>query len=103
MKNVLFQITLPTARKLGGPLPVEEIRDYTLELSADAGASFTPVGVLPASTLEVPVNDLPFSDQYIVRGFCSDIADRDGDPIDVPFVVADDSPPGTLTINVAFP
>ena len=101
MKNIIISWVLPTTRQLGGALPVAEIRDAEIELSADAGATYTLVGQFPPATLEVPVNDLPFSDQYIARGRCFDTADQPGNWYEAPFVLADDSPPGDLEVTIA--
>lgn len=100
MRNILINWVLPTTRQLGGPLPVSEIKFATIELSGDAGASFAPVGDFPPPQLSVPVADLPFSDQYIVRGRVEDITDQPGAYVEVPFTVDDNSPPGVLVITV---
>lgn len=101
MKNIIIQVTLPTTRQLGGPLPVDQILHSEIELSADAGASYSLVEKLPPNVLETPVNDLPVSDQYIARGRVQDTAGVDGNWIEVPFEIVDDSPPGDLVINIA--
>jgi len=101
MKSILIQWVLPIVRQLGGPLPIEEIRDAEIELSADAGASYSTVGIFQSGVLQTPVADLPFSDQYIVRGRCYDIADQPGNWFEVPFTLGDDSPPGDLVITIA--
>lgn len=102
MKNIIIQWVLPTVRQQGGPLPVEEILHATIELSADAGLSYSPVGVgdyVPA-VLEVPVNDLPFSDQYIARGRTVDVAGQPGNWFEAPFTLGDDSPPGDMIVSI---
>jgi hypothetical protein len=43
---------------------------------------------------------LPASDQYVVRGWVTDTDNQTGNPVSVPFAIADDSPPGDLTIEV---
>lgn len=101
MKTALISWMLPTTRQEGAPLPVGEIQDVTIKLSADGGANFSDVGVFTPDVLEVPVADLPSSDQYVVRGFATDTAGKGGSVIDVPFVIADDSPPGDLEISIA--
>jgi hypothetical protein len=103
MKNILIQWVLPTTRQGGGPLPIAEIKHVTLELSANAGVDWSPLGNFPPATLEAPVNDLPFSDQYAVRGFVVDVTDQAGNTETVPFVVDDGSPPGDLVVSVTFP
>jgi hypothetical protein len=104
MKNILISWVLPTNRQQGGPLPVEEIRGVLIEVSADNGANFSPVGgEFPPTTLSVAVNDLPFSDQYQVRGTVIDTLDQAGNAVVVPFTISDSSPPGDLSIEVTFP
>jgi len=100
MKNIIINWVLPTTRQQGGALPVEDIRDAVIELSADAGASFSLIGQFVPGQLSVPVNDLPFSDQYIVRGRCFDNANQPGLWTETPFALSDDSPPGDLVITV---
>ena len=101
MKNIIISWILPTTRQQGGALPVEEIQHVTLELSANGGVDWSPLGDFPPATLETPVNDLPFSDQYQVRGYAVDTALQPGNVVTVPFVVADDSPPGDLEVTIA--
>lgn len=100
MKNIIINWVLPTIRQLGGPLPISQIRDVEIELSADAGASFSGLGFFLSDQLSTPVNDLPFSDQYMVRGRCFDTADQSGGWVVVPFTLADNSPPGDLSITI---
>lgn len=102
MKNIVIAWSLPTTRQQGGNLPVDEILHADIELSADAGVSYTAVGgpYIP-TVLEVPINDLPFSDQYIARGRAVDTLNQPGNWTEVGFVLADDSPPGDMIVNVA--
>lgn len=103
MKNILISWILPTTRQAGGPLDPADIQHVTLHMSADGGTNWASINDFAPDVLETPVNDLPFSDQYIVRGRVVDVADQAGDWVAVPFVLADDSPPGDLSINVTFP
>ncbi len=103
MKNILITWVLPTTRQLGAPLPVSEILNAHIELSANGGADFSSIGDFDPATLSVPVNDLPFSDQYVVRGNVVDTDDQPGNFVAVAFTVADDSPPGDLVITIEFP
>jgi hypothetical protein len=100
MKNVTISWVLPTTRQEGGPLPVDEIQHATIELSADGGANFSPIGQFAPDVLSTPVNDLPVSDQYVVRGWVTDTVGQNGNQVSVPFAIADDSPPGDLSIEV---
>lgn len=101
MKSIIIQWVFPTIRQLGGPLPVEEIKHAEIELSADGGATYTPIDTFTPDVLEVPVADLPFSDQYIARGRVQDTADKLGNWKEAPFTLSDDSPPGDLTVTIA--
>lgn len=103
MRNVIINWVLPTTRKLGGPLPESEIQHVVIEMSADAGASYSLIGDFPPAELSVPVNDLPFSDQYVVRGTVVDTDLQPGNSVTQSFVVSDTSPPGDLVITIEFP
>lgn len=101
MKSMRISWTLPTVREQGGPITPAEIGEVEIELSADGGVNYTPVGSFPSDTLETIVADLPFSDQYVVRGRAIDTAAQAGVWTSLPFTVADTSPPGALNISVA--
>lgn len=82
-------------------MPVEDISDVTMELSANAGVDYASIGgPFATDVLEAPVNDLPFSDQYVVRGRVTDTNGNPGNFVEVPFTIGDDSPPGDLVITV---
>lgn len=100
MKNIIINWVLPIIRQQGGALSIGEIRDVDIELSADAGASYSSLGPFTTDVLSVPVSDLPFSDQYVARGRCYDTANQPGNWFEVPFALADDSPPGDLEITI---
>ena len=100
MKNIIISWLLPTIRQAGGPLAPTDIANVELELSADGGANFAAIGLFPPATLETPVNDLPFSDQYQVRGRAYDLDGRVGNWTTESFVLSDNSPPGGLVITV---
>ena len=58
-KDVQVTWDLPTSRTGGGLLPVEDIRETQVEMSADGGANFTPLtSVAPDGTQEVNVPEL---------------------------------------------
>jgi hypothetical protein len=101
MKSMRISWTLPTVREQGGAITPTEIEAVEIELSADAGANFSPVGSFPSDTLETIVADLPFGDTYVVRGRAIDISAQAGQWTVTPFVVSDTSPPGALGIDVA--
>ena len=101
MKSVRISWTLPTVREQGGPITPAEIGEVEIELSADGGANWTPVGSFPSDTLETVIADLPFSDQYVVRGRAIDTAAQVAQWTFLPFTVADTSPPGALDLSVA--
>ena len=100
MRNIIINWVLPVVRQLGGVLDPTEIASVEIELSADAGVSYAPVGPFSRDVLSVPVNDLPFSDQYVVRGRVIDTGGAVGNWVAVPFTLADTSPPGDLTVTV---
>lgn len=100
MKNIIIVWILPAVRQLGGPLPVEEILNAEIEMSADAGGSFSSVGSFPTSQLSVPVADLPISNQYVVRGRAIDTDNQPGNWFAQAFSIVDDSPPGDLVVGI---
>lgn len=100
MKTIVISWILPTTRQQGGPLAVADIARVEIELSADGGVNFTPVGSFNNDVLETTVADLPFGDQYEVRGRAVDISNQPGNWVAEPFVLADDSPPGALAITI---
>jgi hypothetical protein len=100
MKTIVISWILPTTRQQGGPLAVSDIGGVEIELSADAGVNFTPVGVFTPDILQTQVADLPFGDQYQVRGRVIDQTGQAGNWAVELFSLADDSPPGDLTVTV---
>ena len=101
MNNIQVVWILPTVRTEGGPLPVSEIANTEIEMSADAGATWTNVGFFTPDILSVPINDLPPSDQYQVRGRVKDITGQVSLNWAVEaFTLIDGSPPGDLIIGV---
>lgn len=79
---------------------MSDIGGVEIELSADAGVNFTPVGVFTPDILQTQVADLPFGDQYQVRGRVIDQTGQAGNWAVELFSLADDSPPGDLTVTV---
>ena len=101
MKSVRISWTLPTTRQQGGPLPVAQISLVEIELSADGGQNYSPVGQFTPDVLETVVADLPFADSYVARGRARDTDGQPGEWQGTPFSVVDTSPPGPLSITVA--
>lgn len=100
MKTILINWILPTTRQQGGPLTPADIARVEIEISADNGANFTPVGTFTPDILETTVVDLPFGDQYQVRGRVVDQTDQAGEWAVEAFTLVDTSPPGTVGITV---
>lgn len=100
MKSVQISWTLPTTRQQGGVLDLADIAGVDIEMSADGGQNFSPVGSFTPDVLNTVVADLPFADTYVARGRCVDNAGQAGDWTIFPFTVVDTSPPGALGLTV---
>lgn len=97
MANLRIQWVLPTVRQSGLPLPVEEIANVRIDLSADGGQSYGEIGVYAPNILETIVQDLE-PGEWFVRGTVVDVQNRQSTPVSSSIVIADDSPPGGLTL-----
>lgn len=95
MANVRVKWTLPTTRQSGLPLQVSDIAAVEIAQSADGGASFGVIDVLPPTTLETVVQDLE-PGEWFFRGVVVDKAGRRSDPKSGSVVVPDETPPGQL-------
>jgi len=102
MRNALVSWTLPTTRESGGPLAESEISGVEISLSADLGANFTVLNLVPLPGLTLLVPDLVVGD-YIFRGVWVDTAGRRSVSVDAPLNVPDETPPssGTLQVTLA--
>ncbi len=101
MKTVSGTWSLPTTRVEGGPLPVDEIQESIVEMSADSGANFTEIARIPAAQQQaIDVPDLEFG-EWIFRISIVDTDGRVGNPYEEVVMVSDTSPPGLVT-NVVF-
>lgn len=96
-KNVTVTWDLPTERTGGALLPVSEIRDTIVEISADGGAIFRPLDtVLPTDPQQVFVPDLePGSWEFLITVF--DTLGQASAPHIEPVTVIDDSPPNPVS------
>ena len=100
MRNALVTWDLPTTRESGLPLDVADIASVEVELSGDGGANFASLDsvVPPAASLEQ--TELEPGD-YIFRLTVVDMVGSGGQPVDAPFNIPDDTPPGSVTnVNV---
>lgn len=99
MKNVTVTWDLPTTRESGLPLNADDIQFVEVLLSADLGANFVVVDqILPSTTQEVFLPDQDVGD-WIIRLIVVDSADRRSNTVDVPYNIADVTPPG-IVLNV---
>lgn len=101
MANVKLTWTLPTVRKPSNrPLPVDEIAGVEIAASADGGATFAVLDVLPPTVLETIVNELE-PGEWFFRAVVVDKAGKRSAPKTGSILVPDESPPGevpTLTL-----
>ena len=96
MASVKIVWTLPTTRKPSGlPLPETDIAGVEVAASADGGASYSVLDVLPPDVLETTVNELE-PGTWFFRGVVVDKTGKRSAPKVGSIVVPDDSPPGEL-------
>ena len=96
-KNITITWDLPVTRTGGAALPIEEIESVRPEISADSGASWTPMApVAPTDSQQVFVPDAEIGEwQFRFR-----VIDTLGQPSawwEEIVQVIDDSPPNTIT------
>jgi hypothetical protein len=99
MANVKVSWVLPTTRESGKPLAVNDIDVVTLEQSADGGANFVVIDVLPPTILETTVTDLE-PGEWFFRGTVRDRAGRTSKPVVGSISIADNTAPGELTLTL---
>lgn len=104
MASILLKWTLPTVRTSGRPLPIEEIDQALIEISADGGASFGVLGQFKPGDQEVLVPDTEPGTWYF-RGTVFDTNGRASAPVvsapvEVP-LPPDTTPPGVLTFEAS--
>jgi hypothetical protein len=100
--NVTLQWSLPSTRTSGKPLAVSEIKHVLVEISADSGGTWTPLGEFPPNVLSIPITDLDFG-TWEFRGFVVDQKGRVSDPKFATVVNEDTSPPSVLLTLEAVP
>jgi hypothetical protein len=100
MANVKVSWVLPTTRESGKPLAVTDIDSVQIEQSADGGANYVVIDVLPPTVLETTVTDLEPGDWFF-RGIVLDKAGRPSKPVTGSISIADNTPPGELTLTLA--
>ncbi len=97
MANVRITYQLPDTRQSGRPLPVSEISGVEIAQSADGGATFGVIDVLPPTTLETVVTELE-PGEWFFRGVVVDTAGKRSAPKFGSIVVPDTTPPGELPV-----
>lgn len=100
MANVKVMWTLPVVRQSGKPLPAGDIASVEIAQSADGGANFGVIDVVPPNVLELVVTDLEPGDWFF-RGVVVDTAGRRSNAVIRSIAIADNTPPGELTLTLA--
>lgn len=95
MANVRVLWALPTTRESGKPLNPADIRHVRVEVSADGGANYAPVGDFPPTVLDTTVTDLDFG-TWTFRGLVVDTQGRVSPPLVATFVNEDTTGPSAL-------
>jgi hypothetical protein len=99
MANLKIQWALPTTRESGKPLAIDAIQHVEISLSADGGANYGVIDLLPPSMLETIVQDVE-PGTWFAQGVVVDTAGRRSAPVTASAIVEDNSPPGALTALV---
>ena len=95
-KDVNVAWDLPTTRQGGGDLPLDEIAETRVGLSADGGANFTPLAPVPPTAVqEVNVPELEVGDWHF-QMIVVDTLGQPSPPANHIETVADDSPPNPV-------
>jgi hypothetical protein len=100
--NVTLIWALPTTRTSNRPLAPADIQHVVVDVSADNGESWAPVGVFPPDVLSTRVTDLDFG-TWLFRGVVVPVRGLPSAPLTVSVVNADDSPPNVLLSLMAVP
>ena len=101
MPKLRVNWTLPTTRESGQPLTAAQIKHVLIELSADKGANYVPIGTFPPTVLTTDIQDVDFG-EWTVRGRVVDVDDRVSQPVMASITIADQTPPGALlTLTLA--
>ena len=96
-KDITITWDLPTTRRDGGALPVDQIQETVVQMSADGGANFGELArVAPTDEQRVFVPDAEVGEwQFIIRVWDTD--GQEGESHLEVVTVVDDSPPGPVT------
>lgn len=100
--NVTLQWALPNTRESGKPLLASDIQNVLIDVSADGGATWAPIGAFPPDVLSTQVTDLDFG-TWLFRGIVVDTKGRPSQPLVATLVNEDTSPPSALVTLEAVP
>lgn len=100
--NVTLVWALPTTRESGKPLAVADIRHVAVDVSADGGASWSPLGAFTPDVLSTEITDLDFG-TWSFRGVVEDTRGRVSNPLVASLTVEDTTPPSVLLSLEAVP
>ena len=96
MNDALISWVLPTTRESTAPLDLDDIQAVLLSISSDLGANWSDPIVVTPPELSKQLADLAIGG-WLVRLVVVDTKGKSSKPVDTPFVIEDDSPPGTVT------
>ena len=95
MRDMTVTYDLPTTRKSGRSLAVSDISGVEISLSADNGENFAVLGTVAPPATSLTQTELEVGD-YILRLVVIDSLSRRSDAVDMAFIVADNTAPGTV-------
>lgn len=100
--NVTLQWELPTSRTSGRALTPADILHVAVDVSANGGADWAPIGEFPPEVLSTQVTDLDFG-TWKFRGVVVPRKGLFSDPLYAEVVNEDTSPPNVLVSLTATP
>jgi hypothetical protein len=98
MANLRISWDLPSTRRSGRPLRIDEIDYVDVQMSADQGANYVTLNEVPPSETSLLVNELE-PGTYYFRLIVVDTKGRESEPVVATFTIEDDTPPGAV-LNV---
>lgn len=102
-KTVVLTWDLPTTRKEGGPLALDEISNTEVQISLDGGTNFVNLDFVDSIAPQtIQGGDLQFG-TYFFRFIVNSTDGQSSDPLDFPVDVPDASVPGqVVNVQVSF-
>jgi len=95
MGDALARWEHPTKRQSGLPMDPADVKGTEVSLAVAGGPYSVLEPLVPPATLQHPIPDLSPGD-YLCKLVSIDMENDPGTPVELPFNVADESPPGPV-------